>query len=70
MIAEARAIDIGNRMILRASGIVRIHAGKETKALGPQAHPPDPAADVNADYRPFRGAYRCAYGSRCHRKGR
>src|SRR5437899_8526695 len=53
MIAEARAIDIGNRMILRHQ-VSFAYASQEAQALRPQAHPPDPATDVDADDRPLR----------------
>src|SRR2546421_6278254 len=58
MIAEARAIDIGIPKILRHQVSFAPNAGKETQALGPEAHPPDPAAHVDADDRALRGADR------------
>src|SRR6266513_1267297 len=64
MIAEARAIDIGNTLILRHQVSFAPNAGKETQALSAEAHPPDAAAHLNADDRPLRGAYRSARGAR------
>src|SRR5438094_5336452 len=68
MIAEARAIDIGNPQILRHQVSFARNAGKETQALGAEAHPPDPAAHLDADDRPLRGAYRRARGPRSHQQ--
>src|SRR5437868_8267316 len=69
MIAEARAIDIGNPQILRHQVLFAPNAGKETQALGAEAHPPDRAAHVDADDRPLRGAYRGARGTRSDQQG-
>src|SRR6266550_1428331 len=69
MIAEARAIDIGKAVDFEASGIVRTYASKETQALRTQAHPPDPAPDIDADDRPLSRANRRAYGARRHQQG-
>src|ERR1700730_7893927 len=70
MIAEARAIDIGNEVILRHRVSFAPNAGKEAQALSAQAHPPDPATDVHADDRPIRGADRRAYRAGGHQQGR
>src|SRR5256885_11752016 len=68
MIAEARAIDIGNTVILRHQVSFAPNAGKEAQALRPEAHPPDPAAHRHADDRPLRGADRGARGPRSHQQ--
>src|SRR5438552_99739 len=60
MIAEARAIDIGNTLILRHRVSFALNAGKEAQALSPQAHPPDAAAHLHANDRPLRRADRRA----------
>src|SRR5437867_10377825 len=70
MIAEARAIDIGNQMILRHRVSFAPNAGKEAQALSPKAHPSDPATDVDADDRPVRRANRRAHRAGRHQQGR
>src|SRR2546423_13093928 len=47
MIAEARAIDIGNTEILRHRVLFAPNACQEAQALRPQADPPDPAANLD-----------------------
>src|SRR6267378_1051341 len=69
MIAEARAIDIGNTVILRHQVSFAPNAGKEAQALRPEAHPPDAAADVHANHRPLRRADCGSYGARGDRQG-
>src|SRR5438552_6632993 len=70
MIAEARAIDIGNTLILRHRVSFALNAGKEAQALSPEAHPPDAAAHLHANDRPLRRADRGADGARGDREGR
>src|SRR3979411_2118678 len=69
MIAEARAIDIGNTVILRHRVSFAPNAGKEAQALRPEAHPPDAAADVHANHRPLRRADCGSHGARGDRQG-
>src|SRR3979411_1259305 len=69
MIAEARAIDIGNTVILRHQVLFAPNAGKEAQALRPEAHPPDAAADVHANHRPVRRADCGSHGARGDRQG-
>src|SRR5438552_12746516 len=70
MIAEARAIDIGNTLILRHRVACALNAGKEAQALSPEAHPRDAAAHLQANDRPRRRADRGADGARGDREGR
>src|SRR2546423_5774473 len=68
MIAEARAIDIGNTVILRHQVSFASNAGKEAQALRTEAHPPNAAAHRHADDRSLRGADRGARGPRSHQQ--
>src|SRR5438046_8987143 len=62
MIAEARAIDIGNPHILRHQVSFASKAGQESQAPGEEAHPPDPAAHLRPTARRLRAAPRGARG--------